>query len=146
MGLVFRKFSGDLQHILSYIVHQLHNGQTTDLIVLKELIFQMTGVEPLPTLSNSQVLAMGGGRVLRIEAVASAFRGARMTPDERLTSRSAGRLGRGLIDSSLALPLLILVAQLRQSCVYQNSSTHVKALANLYDLVCAIQCFESAYS
>lgn len=94
----------------------------------------MAGIEPLPSLSDSQVIAMAGGPVLRIEAIASSTRGARLDPGDAVY-KGPHRLGRALLDSSLALPILIQVAQKRQSAVFQAPESHLKSLASLYDAV-----------
>ncbi|KAI0082601.1 hypothetical protein K474DRAFT_1655406 [Panus rudis PR-1116 ss-1] len=131
-GMLFRRYSADLTPLLTYIVHQLYNGQTTEIIVLRELIWKMVGIEPLPSLSESQIAAMSGGPALRIEAIASSTRGARLDPGDALL-KGPYRLGKALLESSLALPLLIQVAQQRQSCVYQAATDHLKPLASLFD-------------
>lgn len=94
----------------------------------------MAGVEPLPTLSDSQIIAMAGGPILRIEAIASVARGARLDPGDAIL-KGPQRLGRTLLESSLALPLLIQVAQQRDSCVFKAPDAHLKSLASLYDTV-----------
>ncbi|KAL6309570.1 transcription factor/nuclear export subunit protein 2-domain-containing protein [Sparassis latifolia] len=131
-GMLFRRYSADLNPLLKYIVHQLHGGQTTEIVVLRELISKMAGIEPLPGMTDSQITAMAGGPVLRIEAVASRNRGARLDPSDA-GLKGPQRLGRALLESSLAQPLLIQVAQQRQSCVFQAPNAHLKSLANLYD-------------
>lgn len=133
-GMLFRRYSADLTPVLKYIVHQLHNGQTTEIIVLRELIWKMAGIEPLPSLSDTQVAAMAGGPTLRIEAIASVTRGAKLDPGDA-TLKGPQRLGKSLIDSGLALPLLIQVAQQRQSAVFTASDAHLKSLAGLFDTV-----------
>jgi THO complex subunit 2 len=133
--MLFRRFGADLTPVLQYIVNQLHNGSTTDLVVLKELIWKMAGIEPLPSLSDDQIAAMAGGPLLRIEAVASTIRGARADMTDSSLRQAPLRLGRSLLESGLALPLLILVAQQRQSCVFNAPDTHLKSLASLYDTV-----------
>ncbi|KAL1944225.1 hypothetical protein VTO73DRAFT_3410 [Trametes versicolor] len=131
-GMLFRRYSADLAPLLTYIVHQLHNGQTTEIIVFREVIWKMAGIQPLPSLSDSQIAAMAGGPTLRIEAVASSTRGARLDPAD-VTLKGPYRLGRALLDSSLALPLLIQVAQQRQACVFQAPDAYLKSLASLFD-------------
>jgi THO complex subunit 2 len=133
-GMLFRRYSADLTPLLKYVVHQLHNGQTTEIIVFRELIWKMAGIEPLPSLSESQVTAMAGGPALRIEAIASNTRGARLDPGDA-TLKGPQRLGKALLDSSLALPLLIQVAQQRQSSVFKAPDAHMKSLSSLYDTV-----------
>ncbi|KAF9569407.1 hypothetical protein CPC08DRAFT_182366 [Agrocybe pediades] len=132
VGQLFRRYSADLTSVLKYIVHQLYNGQTTEIIVLRELIWKMAGIEPLPSMSESQLIAMAGGPVLRVEAIASAARGARLDPSEA-GYKGPLRLGRFLVETNLALPLLIQVAQQRQACVYKAQNAHLKSLAGLYD-------------
>ncbi|KAG9317173.1 transcription factor/nuclear export subunit protein 2-domain-containing protein [Chiua virens] len=131
-GMLFRRYSADLSPLLKYIVHQLYNGQTTEIVVLRELIWKMAGIEPLPSLSDSQITAMAGGPALRIEAIASATRGARLDPGDA-TLKGPHRLGKSLLEASLALPLLIQVAQQRQSCVFKAPDTYLKSLASLFD-------------
>ncbi|ESK93722.1 tho2 protein [Moniliophthora roreri MCA 2997] len=131
-GMVFRRFGTNLTPYITYIVHQLQAGQTTEIVVLRELIWKMAGIEPLPSLSDSQIAAMAGGPTLRIEAIASGIRGARQEPGDA-TLRAPYRLGKALLEGSLALPLLIQVAQQRQSAVFLARDAHVKSLASLYD-------------
>lgn len=132
--MLFRRYSADLSPVLRYIVHQLYNGATTEIIVLRELIWKMAGIEPLPSLSEGQLTAMAGGPGLRIEAIASTTRGARLDPGD-VALKGPQRLGKALLESGLALPLLIQVAQQREACVFKASSTHLKSLAGLYDAV-----------
>ena len=140
-GMLFRRYSADLTPLLKYIVHQLYNGQTSEIIVLRELIWKMAGIEPLPSLSESQIAAMAGGPTLRIEAVASKTRGARLDPGDAVL-KGPQRLGKALLDSSLALPLLIQVAQQRQSAVFRTQDAHLKSLASLYDTVRSFDRYE----
>ncbi|KAI9512728.1 transcription factor/nuclear export subunit protein 2-domain-containing protein [Russula earlei] len=131
-GMLFRRYSADLTPLLKYIVHQLYAGQTTEIVVLRELIWKMAGIEPLPSLSETQIAAMAGGPTLRIEAVASSARGARLDPGDAVL-KGPQRLGKALLESQLALPLLVQVAQQRQSAVYKIPDAHLKSLASLYD-------------
>jgi len=94
----------------------------------------MAGIEPLPSLSESQMAAMAGGPSLRIEAIASEARGAKLDPSDAML-KGPLRLRKYLLESSLALPLLIQVAQQRQACVFIAPDTHLKSLAGLYDAV-----------
>lgn len=135
--MLFRRFNADVIPVLKYLVHQLHNGKTSEIIVLRELIWKMAGIEPLPTLSEAQIMAMAGGPTLRIESIASSHRGARLDPTD-MSAKAPQRLGKALIESDLALPLLIQVAQQRQSSIYfaaDNASAPLKSLAGLADAV-----------
>jgi THO complex subunit 2 len=132
--MLTKRYTTDIASLLKYVVHQLCNDQATELVLLRELIWKMAGIEPLPSLSDSQVAAMAGGPALRIEAIASNTRGARMEFSE-IGLRTPQRLGKSLLDSELALPLLVQVAQQRQSCVYKATDTHLKSLSSLFDTV-----------
>ena len=132
--MLFRRYSADLTPLFKYIVHQLYAGQTTEIVVLREVIWKMAGIEPLPSLSEVQITAMAGGPTLRIEAVASTTRGARLDPGDAVL-KGPQRLGKALLESQLALPLLVQVAQQRQSAVHKIPDAHLKSLASLYDAV-----------
>lgn len=92
----------------------------------------MAGIEPLPSLSNTQVEAMAGGPALRIEAIASRLRGANLDASEA-GWRGPQRLGRTLVESNLAFPILVQVAQQRQACIFRAKDAHPKSLAFLFD-------------
>ncbi|KAH8118538.1 transcription factor/nuclear export subunit protein 2-domain-containing protein [Phellopilus nigrolimitatus] len=131
-GALFRRYSSDLSSVLKYIVHQLYNGQTSEIIVLEKLILKMAGIEPLPSLSDAQITAMAGGPTLRIEAVASDLRGAGLDASEAAL-KGTQRLGRTLIDTKMAFPILAQVAQQRQACVFKARDAHLKSIASLFD-------------
>ena len=124
----------DPEHILKYVAHQLRNNHSNELIVLQELIYRMTGIKPLATATDSQILAMGGGPTLRIEAVASEERGA-LEERPQLAVKSRERLISSLQSSDLMLSLLVLIAQHRQTCVFSAPEAHLKSIANSYDEV-----------
>jgi THO complex subunit 2 len=134
IGILYERYGMDLAPLLNYIAHQLHNRQATDIIILKELITHMCGIEPLPSLQNTQIEAMAGGPTLRVEAIASAQRGCRRNVGRRLYW-STNRLRDKLAETNLAFPLLVQVAQQRQSCVFQTTDAPLKSLSNLFDTV-----------
>lgn len=119
----------DVSYILQYILNQLLEGNPKDLIVLRELISKMTGVEPVSDLSDSQVVALGGGRTLQSEALNPTT----AVEKKNATKRSSLRLKVALQDSSLAVPLLVAVAVQRQECVFGNEDAPLKYLGNLFD-------------
>jgi len=132
--MLFRRYSADLTPLLKYIVHQLYQGQTSEITILRELIWKMSGIETMPTLSDTQILSMGGGPTLRIQAIGGNIRGGQADPDD-LILKGPGRLGAALLDSSLALPLLIQIAQQRQACVFNATEAPLKSLSGLFDAV-----------
>jgi len=134
-GSVHKKYVYmDAEHILRYVAHRLHNNQTAELIVLQELIYRMTGIKPISIATEAQIVAMSGGPTLRVEALASDERGAL---EERAVTngKARERLINSLRSSGLMLPLLVLIARHRQTCVFTSSEDHLKSLANTYDTV-----------
>ena len=119
----------------------MYSGQTSEIAVPRRFTRKMAGIEPLPSLSESQMAAIASGPTLRIEAVASKTRGARLDPGDAVL-KGPQRLGKALLDSSLALPLLIQVAQQRQSAVFRTQDAHLKSLASLYDTVRSFDRYE----
>lgn len=68
-GNLFRKHPNvDSTGLLAYLVSQLKDGNPFDLVILKELITKMSGVEQLMEgNSDMQLEAMSGGETLRLE-------------------------------------------------------------------------------
>ncbi|KZS97683.1 hypothetical protein SISNIDRAFT_481583 [Sistotremastrum niveocremeum HHB9708] len=126
----------ELSSMLRYITHQFSGGEHKDVVILQDLIAQMCGIHPLLDLSESQIVGMRGGPVLRTEAVASSHRGVLST----FISRTLDRFNGALKVTELSLPLLLLLAQQRQSCVHTSRKDHLKALAHLYDISEALLC------
>jgi hypothetical protein len=78
---------------------------------------------------------MAGGPALRIEAMASKARAARLDPADAML-KGPLRLGKGLLESSLALPLLVQIAQqlLHSSLLVCSSALNILlAVANILD-------------
>jgi THO complex subunit 2 len=141
----------DCRPILHYIANQLRAGNPKDLVILRELVSAMAAVDPLANLSDNQVAAMGGGAVLRAEAVhptvptvkppampGAEVRAAEMAVEKRgVTGRSAARLAQSLRQDGLVLPLLVAVAQAREACVFTvpEEEAHMKHLSSLFDNV-----------
>ena len=117
--------------MLRYIIHQLKSRDSQDTIILQDLIAQLCGIHPLFDLSESQIIALRGGPILRTEAVASNHRGVMST----FSTRTADRFNSTLKSTNLLLPLLVLLAQRRQSCIYVSRNDHLKTLGHLYDTV-----------
>ncbi|MBW0462346.1 hypothetical protein O181_002061, partial [Austropuccinia psidii MF-1] len=131
VGNVFkRNLSLDPTIVLQYIANQLANGNAKDLIILRDMISKMAGVEVLQDLSASQVVALGGSRTLRSEAISPTT----LTGKKISFSKSSNRLMRALSDSGLTVPLLILIALQRQNAVLlSDENAHLKYLGVLAD-------------
>jgi THO complex subunit 2 len=129
-GSVFRRYSiMNPAPILQYVNDQLSRGNSTDLIILEELIAQMSGVVSDIDFTDSQLSAMTGGEILRRQTLIS-------LQDKRFESiKTAKRLMRSLTETRLAGQLLISIAQHRQSAIYAvpDDEAHIKLLSTLID-------------
>jgi len=110
----------------------------------------MTGIDPLANLSDTQVAALGGGPNLRGEAVNPTVPTTKPPPqpgvEQRtqapvekrgLTTKSAPTLVASLEQEKMTLPLLIVVAQTRDKCLFTvpDEEAHMKHLSTLFDSV-----------
>lgn len=129
-GKVFKRYSiMNLSPIVQYVNNELYKGNSTDLVILKELIGQMAGVVPDTDFNDAQLSAMTGGPALRRWTLTN-------LQDKRYQSeKTAKRLIRALTESRLAGQLLISIAQHRQSAIYgiSDGEAHIKLLATMID-------------
>ena len=129
-GKVFRRYSNlNPTPVLQYVNRELFKGNSTDLIILTELISSMGGIVPAVDFTDEQIMAMSGGDALRRQALVN-------VQDKRFDSvRSSERLMQALVKSKLAGPLLINIAQYRQSAIHKvpEDEAHIKYLSSIVD-------------
>jgi THO complex subunit 2 len=99
-----------------------------DLLILKEMVHKMAGVEAAEELTPEQLDAMAGGELLRAEA---GYFG-----QARNTKKSSSRLKDALTEQNLAVALCLLMAQQRYCVEYRETdNSHLKLVGKLYDQV-----------
>lgn len=129
-GQVFRRYSNiDSTPVLQYVNDQLFRGNSTDLVILRELITSMGGIVSDVDFTDAQLAALSGGEELRRQTFIH-------LGDKRFeSSKSASRLMQALVETKLAPRLLTNIAQYRQSAIYHlpESETHIKYLAAVID-------------
>lgn len=129
-GRVFRRYTVlNATPVLQYVNHQLIQGNSTDLIILKELITSMGGIVDSVDFTDLQILSMAGGEYLRRHTL---IRG----QDKRFENiKSSKRLIQALTESKLAAQLLINLAQYRQAAPFQvpEDEAHIKYLSSMID-------------
>ncbi|TPX11988.1 uncharacterized protein E0L32_007291 [Thyridium curvatum] len=129
-GNVFKRYSiMDPTPVIQYVNDQLLKGNSTDLVILKELILTMGGLVSDMDFTDAQLRAMSGGKILRRQTLIS-------LQDKRFEStKSAKRLMQALVDTRLAGRLLINIAQYRQAAIYKasESESHIKYLSTVVD-------------
>ncbi len=135
-GTLYKRYSGiDSGPLLQYIVNQLSKNNVNDLIIMRELILKMTGIEPLTNPSDKQIAASSGGKALRREATI-ANDGAQGSVARREYQRNGERMLSTVNQSGMMLPMLILMAQQRDACIdliEDDDDAHLKFLGTLFD-------------
>ncbi|ESO98124.1 hypothetical protein LOTGIDRAFT_174338 [Lottia gigantea] len=125
-GMICRKYTVELSGLMQYVANQLKAGKSFDLLLLREIVTKMAGIEVSEEVTNDQLEAMSGGELLRQEGGYFA--------QVRNTKKSSTRLKETLLEHDLALSLCILMAQQRDSVIYKEDvNRHLKLVGKLYD-------------
>jgi len=66
-GAICKKYGIELVPLLQYVANQLKAKQGLDLLLLKEVVQKMTGIEAAEDMTFEQLDAMAGGELLRGE-------------------------------------------------------------------------------
>ncbi|KAL9111132.1 MAG: hypothetical protein Q9227_004395 [Pyrenula ochraceoflavens] len=126
----FKRYSVlDPTPVLQYVADQLKKGNSTDLILLEQVILSMGGIVTDTNYNESQILAMGGGELLQSQTVLQLL-------DKRHESKTTSRrLLRSLRNSGLAGQLLLSIAQERRTCIFNMEDTDapLKLIGNVFD-------------
>jgi THO complex subunit 2 len=127
-GRVYKRYSVmDPTPVLQYVVEQLRHNNSTDLIVLEQLISSMAGIITDNNFNDAQIQAMAGGEVLQSQTILQLL-------DKRHESKvTSKRLLKSLTHTRLAGQLLVAIAQERLTCVYKETSSELKLLGNIFD-------------
>ncbi|OAX84089.1 hypothetical protein ACJ72_01547 [Emergomyces africanus] len=131
VGRVFKRYSTimDPVPVLQYVGEQLRQNNSTDLVILEQLISSMAGIVTDTNFNDSQIQAMAGGELLQSQTMLQLLD---KRHESKITSR---RLMKSLADSKLAGQLLIAVAQERATCIFKESEAddELKLLGNIFD-------------
>ena len=129
-GKVFKRYSVmNPVPVLQYVAEQLRVSNSTDLIILEEMINSMAGIISDTNMTDAQVLSMAGGELLQSQTMLQLL-------DRRHESRTtARRLIKSLTEPRLAGRILISIAHERQTCIFKlpEDDAHLKLLGNLFD-------------
>lgn len=125
-GAIYKKYSIELSGLLQYIANQLKAYKSLDLLILKEIVQKMVGIEAAEELTNEQLNAMCGGELLKGEAG--------YFSQVRNTKKSSLRLKEALASNDLAVGLCLLTAQQKHCVIYRETAdSHPKLVGKLYD-------------
>jgi THO complex subunit 2 len=131
-GKVFQRYPNmNLSPIVQYVNDQLYRGNSTDLVILKELIRQMAGIVPDTDFTDEQLAGVTGGQVLRKQTLIG-LQDTRYKPANMITAQN---LMKALTETKIGGQFLISIAQHRQSVVYSVAEdiAHIKLLSTLVD-------------
>ncbi|XP_015433412.1 PREDICTED: THO complex subunit 2 [Dufourea novaeangliae] len=125
-GAIFKKYNIELTGLLQYVANQLKAQKSLDLLILKEIVQKMAGIEAAEEMTSDQLDAMAGGDLLKNEAG--------YFSQVRNTKKSSQRLKEALAEHDLAVALCLLMAQQKHCVVYRETDkSHLKLVGKLYD-------------
>lgn len=131
-GHLCKKYpSMELRGLFQYLVNQLKKGIGVELVVLQELIQQMSNVQFTENMTEEQLDAMAGSETLRYQATSFG-----MTRNNKALMKSTNRLRDSLLPKDqpqLAIPLLLLIAQYRSTVVINADGSYVKMVSEQFD-------------
>ncbi|KRX76203.1 THO complex subunit 2, partial [Trichinella sp. T6] len=114
-----------------FVTNQLKRGTSLDLLVLGEIVKNMSGVETARNLTRDQIETYAGGDILKSEVG--------HLSQMRNMRRSVHRLKDSLLQDDLAVTLCILIAQQRKVIVFKDGAkVHLKLAGQMLD-----QCHET---
>lgn len=64
---MYKKYPLELVGLLQFVTNQLKSGKSFDLLILKEVVQKMSGIDSSEELTQSQIEAMAGGELLKAE-------------------------------------------------------------------------------
>lgn len=107
-GAFYKKYPDvELQALLQFVANQLKDGSSLDLIVLRQLVTNMSSVVVLEAMSDEQLLSIGGSRTLKDVAIESQQTKSRI-------KKTAPFLRSALMEGKLVAQLFILMAQMKK--------------------------------
>lgn len=127
-GAIYKKYNIELSGLLQYVANQLKAQKSLDLLVLKEVVQKMAGIEAAEEMTNDQLKALCGGEQLRSEAG--------YFSQVRNTKKSSQRLKDALASNDLSVALCLLIAQQKHCIIYKETTaaqSHLKLVGKLYD-------------
>ncbi|XP_044012120.1 THO complex subunit 2 [Aphidius gifuensis] len=125
-GAIYKKYNIELTGLLQYVANQLKAQKSLDLLILKEIVQKMAGIEAAEEMTSEQLDAMAGGDLLKNEAG--------YFTQVRNTKKPSQRLKDALSENDLAVALCLLMAQQKHCVVYRETDkSHLKLVGKLYD-------------
>ncbi|KAK9377603.1 transcription factor/nuclear export subunit protein 2-domain-containing protein [Lipomyces chichibuensis] len=115
--------------LLQYLQRQLHKSNSSDILLLQELMQQMAGIESMTNLTDAQLEGLSGGRRIRSEVLIA------LGDKRHISKKSATRLLSSLVNLNLVSELFVLLAQQYKTAIFTmpEYQAHTKILGARYD-------------
>ncbi|KAK9323125.1 transcription factor/nuclear export subunit protein 2-domain-containing protein [Lipomyces orientalis] len=115
--------------LLQYLQRQLHKSNSSDILLLQQLVQQMAGIVPMTNLTDTQLDGLSGGRRIRSEVLVS------LGDKRHISRKTATRLLSSLVNLNLVSELFVLLAQQYKTAIFTipEYHAHTKILGARYD-------------
>lgn len=129
----------ELKGLLHYLLRSFSEGQSLDLLVLKDLLAVMGGCDTLLDVSQIQLDGLSAGKALRQEVMSAGTNVAQAGKQSAVNKKAAAELRAVLMNSRTAMPLLLFIAQIRTNILGNGEAipmknSQLKLLAHLFDI------------
>ena len=135
-GMFYRRYPNtELRGILQYLINCLEAKRSLDLIVFREMISKMSGIQVIDEISHDMLQGRSGGLVLRAQTnILGRFSGSMRKSANALHEAVIGKSSSEEDDdTSLCVVLLVLLAQQRSNIILDSSSQQLKLIGRMYD-------------
>ena len=126
-GAMWRRWPDvESEPLVQYVMNQLKMNQPLDLLLWKELVAGVSGVEVYEEMSELVMEGRGGSRLLQGETMTQRS----VAKNKR---RATGLLVDTLTRAQLLVPLYVLLCSEKDGIVYESEYEHVRLVAELHD-------------
>ena len=134
-GALYKKFPEiEVRAIIFHVINELRNGRTTVIPLMRSLLthaggFDFADCDNIASLSPVQLEGRSGSRLLKRETSSFGIL-------ERPNKKSVKKIREVLQNKEVGLPLLLLLAQVKEKVMYKSiegEKEHLKIIGNDYD-------------
>lgn len=128
-GALHKKYPNiELSALLEYILNTLKSGQSLDFLILKDLVFSLSGIEILKDMNFAEIVSPALGENLKR---------AHKICDGKEWIKSRARLRKALEQTensrNITIPMLVMLATYRRRTIFDAKSCQLKLISQLYD-------------
>ena len=129
-GVFCKRFRVELSAVLLYIIRTLEHNQNFDLLILRELISSMSGIDVIRDVSEENLLSLSGGPCFKFSHLESNQAGADYT---KSSARLKAAMSLYIDTDPLASKLLVLTAKCRQNIARNVQEDQLKFVSQWFD-------------